>query len=326
MSRPLAGGTGGRQSRFTARRENRYGDLYLLEGRRMSSIAVLTPAAADPAYKSHWPRVLERLSAALALEEITAVPTAWTDHIEDASALTGFPLVLGVLTWGYYERHADWLRATRLWGEAGVRIANPAPVLGWNSDKAYLKRLEASGVAIPPTMWTDAVTQDQVEAAFDRFGTDTVIVKPTVSGGAWKTSRLSRGQPLIDAPDGAAMIQPFLPALVDRGELSLLFFGGRFSHAVLKRARAGDFRIQVQYGGHYETVLQPPAEAVALAEQVLAAIEERLLYARIDMVETPGGWVLMEAELIEPDFYLSESPDQGRLFAEAVRVRLAEAG
>jgi hypothetical protein len=30
----------------------------------------------------------------------------------------------------------------------------------------------------------------------------------------------------------------------------------------------------------------------------------------------------MEAELIEPDFYLSEAPDRGRLFAEAVRAAL----
>lgn len=268
---------------------------------------------------------MQRLSDALAMADLEAVPTAWTDHIDDASPLGAFPLVLGVLTWGYYERHPEWLRATRLWGEAGVQMANPPTVLGWNSDKTYLQKLEATGIAIPPTLWSPGVTQDQVDAAFDRFDTDTVIVKPTVSGGAWMTSRLSRGERLTDGPAGHAMIQPFLPELLANGELSLLFFGGWFSHAVLKRARPGDFRIQVQYGGQYEPVLDPPMEAIALAEQVLAAIEEPLLYARIDMVETPGGWVLMEAELIEPDFYLSQAPDGGRLFAEAARARLTAA-
>ena len=289
----------------------------------MTQIAILTPAADDPAYKSHWPIVLDRLSTALALAGVTAVPTAWTDHVEDASGLTGYPLVLGVLTWGYYERHADWLAATKLWGEAGVRIANPASVLGWNSDKSYLRRLEATGIAIPPTAWSDQVTQAEVDAAFNHFGTDTLVVKPTVSGGAWKTAKVSRGQTLTDAPDGAAMIQPFLPELVADGELSLLFFGGRLSHAVMKRAKAGDFRVQVQYGGEYVHVPEPPADAVDLATRVLAAIEEPLLYARIDMVKSATGWVLMEAELIEPDFYLSQAPDGGRLFAEAVRTRLA---
>ena len=289
----------------------------------MTQIAILTPAADDPAYKSHWPIVLERLSTALAMADVTAVPTAWTDHVRDASGLMDYPLVLGVLTWGYYERHADWLAATKLWGEAGVRIANPASVLGWNSDKSYLRRLETAAIPIPPTAWSDQVTQAEIDAAFNRFGTDTLVVKPTVSGGAWKTVKLSRGETLVDAPDGAAMIQPFLPELVADGELSLLFFGGRFSHAVMKRATAGDFRVQVQYGGSYVYVAEPPAGAVALAERVLAAIEEPLLYARIDMVETGSNWVLMEAELVEPDFYLSQAPDGGRLFAEAVKARLS---
>lgn len=291
----------------------------------LTQIAILTPAADDPAYKSHWPVVLDRLSTALAMTGITAVPTAWTDHVEDASGLMDYPLVLGVLTWGYYERHADWLAATTLWGGAGVRIANPASVLGWNSDKAYLRRLEAAGIPIPPTAWSEQVTQAEVDAAFDRFGTDTLVVKPTVSGGAWKTVKISRGEPLTDAPDGAAMIQPFLPELVADGELSLLFFGGQLSHAVIKTARAGDFRIQSQYGGSYSHVAKPPAGAVELARRVLAAIEEPLLYARIDMVQSAAGWVLMEAELVEPDFYLSQAPDGGRLFAEAVRARLSGA-
>ena len=288
----------------------------------MTQIAILTPAADDPAYKAQWPVVLDRLAKALAMADVAAFPTAWTDHVADASGLTDFPLVLGVLTWGYYERHPDWLSATALWGEAGVRVANPASVLNWNSDKSYLRRLETAGVPIPPTAWSDGVTQAEVDEAFDRFGTDVLVVKPTVSGGAWKTAKLSRGEALTETPDGSAMIQPFLPDLVANGELSLLFFGGRFSHAVLKRVRAGDFRVQVQYGGDYVHVPTPPAAAVVLAERVLAAIEEPLLYARIDMVEAAGTWVLMEAELIEPDFYLSQAPDGGRLFAEAVRARL----
>jgi glutathione synthase/RimK-type ligase-like ATP-grasp enzyme len=292
----------------------------------MTQIAILTPAADDPAYKSHWPVVLERLQAALAMADVTAVPTAWTDHIEDASGLTGYPLVLGVLTWGYYERHPDWLAATTRWEAAGVRIANPASVLGWNSDKTYLQRLQAGGVPIPPTLFSDGVTQGAADQAFDHFATDQLVIKPTVSAGAWKTQRLARGEALAEPLEGGFMIQPFLPELVEGGELSLLYFGGRFSHAVMKTAAPGDFRIQVQYGGTYVLVPEPPAQAVAVAEQVLAAIDEPLLYARIDMVETASGWVLMEAELIEPDFYLSQAPDQGRMFAEAVRTRLSDAG
>ncbi|MES2860940.1 MAG: transporter [Pseudomonadota bacterium] len=288
----------------------------------MTEIAILTPAAGDGTYGPHWPVVLERLSAALDLTGVTTRPVAWPDRARDASGLIDFPLVLPLLAWGYHQHHDLWLEATRVWDEAGVRLANPASVLGWNSDKSYLRRLETLGVAIPPTAWSDRVDQVEVDAAFDRFETDTLIVKPTVSGGAWKTLKIGRGEALADAPEGASMIQPFLPDLATAGELSLLFFGGRLSHAVLKRAAPGDFRIQSQFGGRYEVVAQPPADALALADRVLAAIEEPLLYARIDMVEHEGCWLLMEAELIEPDFYLSEAPDRGLMFAQAVRARL----
>jgi hypothetical protein len=149
------------------------------------------------------------------------------------------------------------------------------------------------------------------------------VVKPRVSGGAHKTLRLSRGEAMVGAPEGPAMIQPYLPSIETEGETSLLFFGGRLSHVVNKRPVPGEFRVQVQYGGGYVALPEPPAAALALAERTLKAIGEDLLYARIDMApDAEGGWLLMEAELIEPDFYLASAPEGGQRFAEAVRARL----
>lgn len=292
---------------------------------RMTRLAVLTPDPDHSTYSTQWPGVLERLGRALSMADIQAEGTPWTDHAEDASGLLDYPLVLPLIAWGYHRDHARWMAATRLWAEAGVRMLNPPSVLGWNSDKSYLERLAGRGVAIPGTAWVEAVAPADIEAAFDRFETDTLIVKPRVSGGAWKTARLSRGEPLTDAPDGPAMIQPYLPSIETEGETSLLFFDRRFSHAVRKSPVPGEFRIQVQFGGRYET-LAPSPEALALAERVLAAVDEDLLYARIDMARGPDGqWLLMEAELIEPDFYLGNAPDGGRAFAEALRARLLSA-
>ena len=289
----------------------------------MTRVAVLTPDPADASYAGQWPGVLERLAGALAPSGIEVEPTPWTDHVKDASGLAGFPLVLPLIVWGYHRDHARWMRACATWAAAGVPMLNPPSVIGWNSDKSYLGRLADKGVAIPPTLWVDGPTQGDVDAAFDRFGSDVLIVKPRVSGGAWKTLRLSRGEPLADAPDGPAMIQPYLPSIETEGETSLLFFGGRLSHVVNKRPVTGEFRIQVQFGGQYAALPEPPAGALALAEQTLAAIDEALLYARIDMAQGPDGeWLLMEAELIEPDFYLGSAPEGGARFAEAVKARL----
>src|SRR3546814_1044951 len=120
------------------------------------------------------------------------------------------------------------------------------------------------------------------------------------------------------------MIQPYLPSIETEGETSLLFFGGRLSHVVNKRPVAGDFRIQVQFGGLYTALPTPPPGALALAEQTLAAIDAPLLYARIDMVPgADGRWLLMEAELIEPDFYLDHDPHAGAGFVQAVQAGLA---
>lgn len=291
--------------------------------RPMTRIAVLTPDPADPSYAGQWPGVLERLDDALSKAGITVEAAPWTDHVEVASGLTGYPLVLPLIVWGYHRDHPRWMRASAAWAEAGVRMLNPPSVIGWNSDKSYLGGLADKGVAIPPTTWVDGVAQADVDAAFDRFRTDVVIVKPRVSGGAWKTLRLARGERLADAPDGPAMIQPYLPSIETEGETSLLFFGGKLSHAVNKRPVAGEFRIQVQFGGQYAALPEPPAGALALAEKALSAIDEDLLYARIDMARGPDGeWLLMEAELIEPDFYLGSAPEGGARFAAAVKARL----
>ncbi len=289
----------------------------------MTEIAVLTPDPADPSYAGQWPGVLARLGEALATGGMTAVPTPWTDHIDSADGLSRFPLVLPLIAWGYHRDHALWMRACATWEAAGARMLNPPSVLGWNSDKSYLGRLADQGVAVPDTVWIDSPTQADVDAAFDRFAVDQLVVKPRVSGGAYKTLRLSRGESMIDAPGGPAMIQPYLPTIESEGETSLLFFGGKLSHVVGKRPVPGEFRVQVQYGGGYVALLEPPTGALALAEQTLAAIGEDLLYARIDMArDADGGWLLMEAELIEPDFYLGSAPEGGKRFAEAVRARL----
>ncbi|MND82772.1 Cycloserine biosynthesis protein DcsG [compost metagenome] len=294
----------------------------------MTDVAVLTPDPADPSYAGQWPGVLDRLAQALATAGITARPTPWTDHVETARGLTDYPLVLPLLAWGYHRDHDRWLQACAAWAEAEAPLANPAETLRWNSDKRYLARLAEKGVAIPPTIFADHVGPAVVEAAFAATGAETLIVKPTVSGGAWRTLRVAAGdlldEALAGAPVGGAMIQPYLKAIETEGETSLLFFGGELSHVVEKRpGAAGEFRIQTQFGGRYQALARAPQGALDLAERTLAAINEDLLYARIDMTrDDAGDWVLMEAELIEPDFYLAAAPQAGARFGQAVRARL----
>lgn len=287
----------------------------------MTRIAILTPDPAENAYPELWPKVLARLQRALDGVGIEAVPTPWTAHVDDVAGLRGYACVLPLLVWGYHHDAALWQRACETWAQAGLPLANPARVLAWNTDKRYLRALAQRGVAIPPTVFVDTLTQDAVARAFAETGANLLIAKPAVSGGAWMTRKLRPGD-AVEAVDGMAMLlQPYLPTIETLGETSLLYFGGKLSHAVNKRPVPGEFRIQEEFGGQY-TAIVPPVEAVALAEQVLAAVGEPLLYARIDMLpDADGRWLLMEAELIEPDFYLGVDPAQGAGFAQALRAK-----
>jgi len=289
----------------------------------MTDIVILTPNPEDPSFAGQWPQVRDRLVSALAEGGLVARSEAWTDHIDRADGLAGADLVMPLVAWGYHRDHVRWMQACATWQAAGVRMLNPATVLARNSDKSYLKRLAEAGLPIPPTVWSEQVTPEEVAAAFDALGTEELVLKPRVSGGGWQTTRLKRGEALTETPDGPALIQPFIAALETEGELSLLFFGCRFSHAVRKRPRAGEFRIQQQFGGLYAPEPDPDPAALELAEQVLATVEEELLYARIDLARrAEGQWLLMEAELIEPDFYLNHAPDGGQAFVTAVAARV----
>ena len=286
----------------------------------MHRVAILTPDPTEGDNASLWPKVLARLQSALDIAGIEAVPTPWTAHVDGGEGLRHFDRVLPLLAWGYHFQHARWLRACETWARDGIAISNSANVLAWNSDKRYLSALAGRGVAIPPTAFSDDLSQALVDRVFVDTGAGELIVKPAVSGGAWKTRRIRRGDAVAGERGVAMLVQPYMTTIESEGETSLLYFGGRFSHAVNKRPVAGEFRIQEEFGGLYSPLPSPPAGAVALAEQVLAAVDEPLLYARIDMVpDADGRWLLMEAELIEPDFYLGVDPAQGAGFVRALR-------
>ena len=279
------------------------------------SVAILTPDPQGAAAGTLWPAVLERLRAPLATAGIAAESRAWTA----AGDLSGFDLVLPLLAWGYH-REGDWAGQVARWQAAGVPLQNPPPVLLWNADKSYLARLAAAGAPVVPSLFVERLDEAALEAAAARFGTGTLIAKPRVSASAFQTICWSRGAPLAGGPDAAAIVQPYLPDIEQGGELSLIYLGGVFSHAIRKRPRPGEYRVQPEFDsiiGPHEAL---PDEHEA-AEAALRAAGSDLLYARVDLVRDPGGKpVLMEIELVEPDLYLEHHPEAPAAFARAVEV------
>ena len=249
-------------------------------------------------------------------------------HWTNAGDLAGIDLVLPLLVWGYQRDCPRWFALLDRLEEQQIKIANPVPVLRWNSDKSYLLELEQAGVAVVPTLISEVLTPDDIANAAQEFGSDELVIKPPISGGADGTFRLMAGEPLPDSIAGKPMlIQPFQPAIAQEGEYSLFYFGGTFSHAILKRPAKGDFRVQEFLGGS-ESGADCPAGAQELAVQARQAAERilgtgTLLYARVDMLRDAGGqFRLMELELIEPSLFFEHAVDKGTLFARAVNAAL----
>lgn len=280
----------------------------------MMRAAVLVPA---PDYGEAWDWTYEVEATALERGGFVVKPRAWNNPGD----LSDFDIVLPLVAWGYQSDPARWFGLLdRLEREAAL-VANPVPVLRWNSHKAYLEELGEKGVPTVPTRHVEALDQAALDAARRDFGTD-LVIKPPISASAYGTFRLAPDDPLPEEARGREMmVQPFLRSVMQEGEYSLLYFDGVFSHCIIKNAKQGDYRTQPHLGGT-EVPCAPPAGAHEVAEAALAAAPEAPLYARIDLIRLDDGRLaVIELELIEPSFWLQHAPDGGASFAAAVMKR-----
>lgn len=228
-------------------------------------------------------------------------------------------------TWDYTERSEEFFSAlARI--EASTKLFHSLALVKWNAHKRYLREVRDAGAPLLPTRFGSELKDGDLADAFAAFGCDELIVKPAVSANARDTFRHPRGASssmLLQAHAGDYLIQPFAPEVVAEGELSLFYFGGELSHAVLKTPKAGDFRVQEEHGGILKSVT-PSASAMKAAQLCLKAVPFELLYARVDLVRFEGRWQLMELELIEPSLYFTLDAESPGRFAHAVHARLSE--
>lgn len=232
-------------------------------------------------------------------------------------------------TWDYHYRLPEFLSALQRI-EAQVPMYNSRRVVEWNAHKGYLLELEGQGVPIVPTIVQRLFEPASLEQLFKTLDTDELILKPMVSAGAYKTYRFTSTQlPALlpeleqELPGHELMVQPFVQALLEEGEYSLFYFNGDYSHAIIKRPVAGDFRVQEEWGGMIDPCQPLPGQR-EVGEMVLALLPEPCLYARVDMVRgNTGEWQVMEVELIEPSLYLRMDEGAPERFVRAALQRLA---
>ncbi|GLQ90769.1 ATP-grasp domain-containing protein [Dyella flagellata] len=262
------------------------------------------------------------LAASLRRLGIEVTACVWNDP---AVVWSQYDAVLMRSTWDYFKYYADFIR----WlDELPIPTINNKALLRWNSDKRYLLELSEQGVEIIPTQIAAARDLRKTLAAMPG---QEVVIKPTISGTAWHTARGVVGDAELDQAiaqlplEFEYLVQPYVPEVVSEGEWSLLFFEGEYSHAVIKRPAAGDYRVQGEFGGTAEAV-DADATLIACAKRALSAAatigHADIAYARVDGVISGGNFLLMELEMIEPLLHLGAQPVASERFAGNLRARL----
>lgn len=230
--------------------------------------------------------------------------------------------------WDYFDRIAEFYNWLSMIESTGIRLLNPINTVRWNSDKHYLKDISDAGLPVTPTRFIEKGQQADLLAFFDIFKTDRLIIKPSISGGSKNTIKFTREQVSELSPqinqllkEEGFMVQPFLTQIQEEGEWSLLFFNGKFSHCLLKKAKTGDFRVQHYLGGTIHP--QEPRETLLLsAQRYIDQFASGCLYARVDGVVVNSKFHLMELELIEPFLFLFTEPGSYENYYKALKEML----
>lgn len=228
-------------------------------------------------------------------------------------------------TWDYFDRFeefSNWLKKV----SQKTILLNSAKIIRWNIDKHYLLDLSTKGIHTIPTQYIDKGSKNTLKNLLDQNNWKEAILKPCISAGAYRTFRVnlnnyeeleSKFQQIIKEQD--MMLQPFQQNIVKKGEISLVVINGQFTHAVLKKAKSGDYRVQDDYGGSVHPYTPTVAE-IAFAEKTIAACLEKPIYARVDLVtDNDGKTALIELELIEPELWFRNNANAANSLAKAIK-------
>lgn len=253
------------------------------------------------------------------------VPVVWRKQLPQSGE---WDLLLQRSPWDYSLHHASYLQWLEKAVSVGIAVHNSYEITRWNSDKHYLRDLEQRGVIIVPTLFVSPEQSVVFSDIMCEQGWEDMVVKPAISAAARDTFRIHRSQAETIQTTWEQirnhrtfMFQPFVQEVLSEGEWSFTFLGGQYSHALRKRAKAGDYRVQDDHGGKVFADT-PQGCLVEQAHLIHARLDPNLLYARVDGIDVNGTLWLVELELIEPELFLRIDPQAPSRFADAIENHL----
>lgn len=232
--------------------------------------------------------------------------------------------VLFRTVWDYFERFDefwDWLEQVK----TKTRLINSYELIKWNIDKHYLRDLKNNDIQVVPTYFADKGNNISLQEIANLNDWKHIVIKPAISASAFNTYKITNDEieqkeqlfhELLQTHD--MLVQPFFPTISELGEASLMVFGGKFTHAILKKAKAGDFRVQDDFGGTVHDY-NPTQEEIKFAEKVFQSCTSLPIYGRVDIVWDSNKHIyLSELEIIEPELWIRNRPESANKIAEAV--------
>lgn len=261
---------------------------------------------------------------ALQRKGLKVIRVAWDDKEVDWNTVSA---VIFRSTWDYAERF-DEFQAWRQALPESTRCINSRQILDWNSNKRYLTELEANGIPVPPTAFVEQGDAPSLASLCTEHGWTDAVIKPIVGAGGIDTFRLNSTE--WDAFEAqwqnlcrkrAMMVQETQTNIVTEGEWSFMLMGETVTHAILKRAKTGEFRVQDDFGGTVHAWEMTP-EQTAFAERVARVMDPVPVYTRVDaFTDNQGRLAVGELELIEPELWFRFCPEAADVLAEVVIER-----
>ena len=242
-----------------------------------------------------------------------------------------YDLVYICTPWDYQDDAPAFLEVLQRIEASSAVLVNSLELVRWNIDKRYLAELEQRGAAIVPSIFVDDFDVADIPAWFAHHRSDKIVIKPVVGANSDNIFVLSPEPPEATLAELARVyasrscfVQPFLPNIQREGEYSLFFFGGEYSHAIIKKPKSGDFRSQEEHGADIIPVIAP-ADLIETGRHVVALVEPSPAYVRADFLRSEDDrFLLMELELIEPSLYFRADAESAACFARALTRQVGE--
>lgn len=292
-------------------------DIFILTEDRYIDPPILTPYIAQ---------ILEEeqiLAEELKNYKLSSQRVSWSDpqvNWESAKA------AIFRTTWDYFDRFSafkEWLQGVN----SKLHLLNSFKLIELNLNKKYLFNLEKQGLPIVPGIFLNQGDRRTLQEHLSGVTWKEFVLKPAVSGAGRHTYRFrdpkeveSVFYELIQEED--LIIQEFQEQILSFGEISLILIGRNYSHAVLKKAKEGEFRVQDDFGGSVHP-FKAGEEEIRIAEQAISYLPEIPLYARVDMVKTNSNcWAISELEMIEPELWFRFHRPAAQKLAALIREKI----